>query len=146
MISTRILTSAAILLMLMSSFSLAAIYKWTDEHGQVHYGSAPPSGSSAKRMGVSTHYSTPPAAKPKAETQASGSKEKKTAAATDKKDPYSKQQHDSLCKNARNDIATLDKGGRLRVKQADGSSAVMTDESRNKRQKTMQEMISKHCK
>lgn len=137
---------AAILLTLISSASTAAIYKWKDEQGQVHYGSAPPSGTSVQKMGVSTHFSTVPAAKAKTAPKAAADKTKKADPDTDKKDPYTQKQHDSLCNKATKDIATLNQGGRLRVKQEDGSSQVMTDKNRSKRQETMQKMIKKHCK
>jgi len=43
-------------------------------------------------------------------------------------------------------IWLLNKGGRLRVKQEDGSTAVMTDKDRQERMKRMQSMVTKHCK
>ena len=137
-------TLAAIFLSLISSASTAAIYKWKDEQGLVHYGSAPPSGTEAKKMGVSTHFSTVP--KTKSAPKATANTTKKADASTDKKDPYTQKQHDSLCDKATKDIATLNQSGRLRVKQEDGSSKVMTDKNRTKRQETMQKMIKKHCK
>ncbi|MDH5518371.1 MAG: DUF4124 domain-containing protein [Gammaproteobacteria bacterium] len=145
MSSPYTLAFATILLALISTASSAAIYKWKDESGQVHYGSAPPSGSQAQKMGISTHFSSPAPASPKASPNSSNKKTDKPAAAADKKDPYTQKQHDSLCNKARNDIATLNQAGRLRVKQEDGSSTVMTEKSRNEREKTMQKMISKHC-
>ena len=124
------------------------IYKWKDENGQVHYASTPPKGSAATKMGVSTTFSEPPAkTSTKTDANPANDSDKKTDAAdAEKKDPYSKQQHDSLCKKAKSDIDTLNKSGRLRVKQEDGSTTVMDDKNRNKRMKTMQDMMKKHCK
>lgn len=147
MASTRFLIITSAFLMLMTTQLSAAIYKWKDEAGQVHYGSMPPQGVPAQKMGVSTSFTPTPSKT----DNASGSKKTPAAQSGDagkaaEKDPYTQQQHDTLCKNARNDMDTLNKSGRLRVKQEDGSSAVMSDADRTKRMKTMQEMISKHCK
>jgi len=134
-------------LVLLSSNAVAAIYKWKDEAGLVHYGSMPPQGIKAQRMGVSTAYTPTPAKK----TAKSGSTENtgsgdKTTPDNDKKDKYTQQQHDTLCKNAQKDLATMNKAGRIRVKQDDGSSAVLSDKDRQDRVKRMQAMATKHCK
>jgi len=144
MASTR-LTIVAISLLLMTTSLSAAIYKWKDEAGQVHYGSTPPQGTSAQRMGVSTTFTPVPSKKTSTKTEGTNGKTTDTSK-TDEKDPYTQQQHDTLCKNARKDIETMNKSGRLRVKQEDGSTAVMSDVDREKRMKTMQEMVKKHCK
>jgi len=134
-------------LLVLSGNASAAIYKWKDEAGLVHYGSMPPQGIKAQRMGVSTAFTPAPpknTAKPDSkETAASGEKE---TPEDGKKDKYTKQQHDTLCNNAQKDLATMNKGGRLRVKQEDGSTAVMTDKDRQERMKRMQSMVTKHCK
>lgn len=149
----RISIICSLFLVLLSQNGYAAIYKWKDEKGQIHYGSIPPRGVASQRMGVST-FTPPPQKTPAMATDA------KNAATTPGKNgaadanlknagnkgPYTQQQHDTLCNNARRDMEALNKGGRLRVKQEDGSSAVMSDDDRAKRMKTMQAMIKKHCK
>lgn len=144
MASIRLSIITTLSLLLMTTPLSAAIYKWKDEAGQVHYGSTPPQGTPAQRMGVSTTFTPVPSKKT---TKTDTTKGKATEASkAEEKDPYTQQQHDTLCKNARKDIETMNKSGRLRVKQQDGSSAVMSDTDREKRMKTMQEMIKKHCK
>ena len=136
----------AFVLLIFSSHISAAIYKWTNEEGQVHYGSMPPQGVAAEKMGVSTKFTPPPATKKKtANNKASAPAEGKDSD-KENKDPYSKEQHTTLCNNAKNDLATLNKGGRLRVKQKDGSTVVMDEETKTKRMKNMQAMMKKHCK
>jgi len=134
-------------LLVLSGNASAAIYKWKDEAGQVHYGSVPPQGIKSQRMGVSTAYTPTPAKKTtKSDSKKAAASGEKEPADADKKDKYTQQQHDTLCKNARKDLATMNQAGRLRVKQDDGSTAVMSDQDRQKRMKTMQAMAAKHCK
>jgi len=144
MASIRLSILTTLSLLLMTSPLSAAIYKWKDEAGQVHYGSTPPQGTAAQRMGVSTTF-TPAPSKKTTKTDAANDKTTEAGSPEDN-DPYTQQQHDTLCKNARKDIETMNKSGRLRVKQEDGSTAVMSDTDREKRMKKMQEMVKKHCK
>jgi len=137
---------SAIILLIFSSQISAAIYKWTNEQGQVHYGSMPPQGVAAKKMGVSTKFTPPPAPKKKALANKTSKPAEGKDSDKENKDPYTKEQHTKLCNNAKNDIETLSKGGRLRVKQKDGSSVVMDEETKAKRMKNMQAMMKKHCK
>ena len=137
---------SAIVLLIFSSQISAAIYKWTNEQGQVHYGSMPPQGVSAKKMGVSTKFTPPPAPKKKASVDKNSEPAEGKDSDKENKDPYSKEQHTTLCNNAKDDIANLSKGGRLRIKQKDGSTVVMDEETKAKRMKNMQAMMKKHCK
>ena len=146
MASIRLTILTAVSLLLMTSPMSAAIYKWKDDAGQVHYGSTPPQGTPAQKMGVSTTFTPAPSTKAKTSDQKTADGNTTSSDKADEKDPYTQQQHDTLCKNARKDIETMNKSGRLRVKQEDGSTAVMSDADRAKRMKTMQEMVKKHCK
>lgn len=134
----------ALFLLIASSHAVAAIYKWKNEDGQVHYGSLPPQGVAYQKMGIDTEYKPIPATKTKKVNPKAKSGDKAT---DDKKESaYTKEQQTTLCANAKKDIAALNKGGRLRVKQEDGSSAVMSDKDKTARMKTMQSMMKKHCK
>lgn len=136
---------SAIFLLVITSNLSAAIYKWKDEAGQVHYGSMPPQGTQAEKMGVSTTFTAAPAK----QANSKGGDKQGNQPANGKKpedDGYTQKQHDTVCKNARKDLETMNKSGRLRVKQDDGSSSVMTDKQRQERIKSMQAMVKKHCK
>lgn len=139
-----------VLLLITSNHALSAIYKWKNEEGQIHYGSIPPQGVTFEKMGVSTKFTPPPTPKTSKSDDKnanSGSKEASSGGAGgDKKDPYSKAQHTELCNNAKKDLANLSKGGRLRVRQDDGSTAVMSETDKTARTKTMQGIMKKHCK
>lgn len=137
---------ATILLLITSNQGIAAIYKWTNEEGQISYGSLPPQGVAYQRMGINTEYTPIPAPKTnKAGPKLAKEKGDKDASG-DKEAAYTKEQQATLCANAKKDIASLNKGGRLRVKQEDGSSSVMTDKNKTERMKTMKSMMNKHCK
>ena len=125
-----------ILLLLFSNHASAAIYKWKNEQGQINYGSMPPpAGTKFQKMGVSTEYTHVPPAKTNNKSSTKGS-DKKAASGKDKEDPYTKEQHAKVCNNAKKDIASLNKAGRLRVKQKDGSTSVMGEKDKAKRMKT----------
>lgn len=136
----------SILLLLASNHAFATIYKWKNENGQIHYGSMPPpQGVPYQKMGINTTYTPTPAPKPKTVNPKSA-RNSSDKTPDDKKPAYTKEQQTTLCNSSKNDLATLNKNGRLRVKQEDGSTAVMSDKDRAARLKTMQDMMKKHCK
>lgn len=134
-------------LLIISGTASAAIYKWKDEAGLVHYGSMPPQGANAQKMGVSTAFTPAPSKKAaKPDSKENSTSGEQTAPEAGKKDKYTQEQHNTLCKNAQKDLATMNKAGRIRVKQDDGSTAVLPDKDRQERIKRMQAMAAKHCK
>jgi len=136
-------------LFVITTNSSAAVYKWKDDSGLIHYSATRPQGVQYEKMGVSTNaLPAAPSAAPKSPKKSASetTADTKNTAKGETKDSYTPEQHATLCNNAKKDVATLNKSGRLRVKQKDGSTAVMSDENRNKRMKTMQSMINKHCK
>ena len=137
-------------LLVISGQTTAAVYKWKDSSGLVHYSATRPQGIQYERMGVSTNSLSGQTANSPQKTSKSAAKSsantKSQTGDEAKKDKMSAKEHASLCMKARKDIATLTNSGRLRVKQEDGSSTVMTDENRASRMKSMQAQASEHCK
>lgn len=154
MLSLRIFytISLSCSLLLFAVPGQAAVYKWVDEDGHVNYSSTPPpAGHDAKRMqGIKATGPVVPDKKTSTEdSKKAGDKTKPADQAADKKtdeQQYTPEQRRKLCQNATKDLDTLAKSGRLRVKQADGSSVVMSDEEREKRRIQMSKMRDKHCK
>lgn len=136
-----------LLLLITTSPLHAAVYKWINDEGHTTYSATPPpAGYTSIRIGVDSSTPTP-AAQPAPKRADKAIAENTTASGTTSgEQQYTKEQQHELCTSAQKDLAQIAQGGRMRVKQEDGSTSVMSDEDRNKRIETMQNMVKKHCK
>jgi hypothetical protein len=136
---------------------IAGVYKWTDEAGNVHYGSQRPADAPSERMKVETDeqpYADATADKDKKDktgikTGEENKEEKKPEAAAPKApEPpkLSKKEKQARCAQARKNYQTIVTRGRVRVKDPDGSSHHLTDQQRSKRLAEAKKNMAKHCK
>jgi len=132
----------------------AGIYKWTDENGNVHYGGQRPADATSERMKIKTGetpYSDETAAKDKkdkAKLKPGEKKEEKKAETAKPPEPpkISKKEKKRRCSEARQNLATIENRGRVRVKTEDGGSRHLTPKERDKRVATERKEVSKNCK
>lgn len=136
----------------------AGVYKWTDENGNVHYGSQRPADAPAERMKIqadTTPYEDDDTTRAKKEAAKKSNKEgedeaeKKPEAAAPKapKPPeLSRKEKKRLCQQARKNVQTIESRGRVRVQQEDGSTRHLTDPERNKELAAARKNASKYCK
>jgi len=132
----------------------AGIYKWTDENGNVHYGGQRPANTTSERMKIKsgeTPYGDETTAKDKkdkAKLQPGEKKEQKKAEAPKPPEPpkVSKKEKKRRCAQARQNLATIETRGRVRVKTEDGSSRHLTPKERDKRVARERKEVSKNCK
>ncbi len=132
----------------------AGIYKWTDENGNVHYGGQRPADATSERMKIKTgetpygDETTAKDKKDKAKLKPGEKKEEKKAQASKPPEPpkISKKEKKRRCAEARQNLATIETRGRVRVKTEDGSSRHLTPKERDKRVATERKEVSKNCK
>jgi hypothetical protein len=131
----------------VSSLALAAtqVYKWTDENGIVHYSESPPADGKAKTTTLTVHgQPVDDEATPAPAAAAAGSGQpvaKKKAPASDAAVAENKAQ----CDEWRNDIASLNEHGRVRVMQDDGTSKFLSDDEKQKRVSDDQQSLDRLC-
>jgi hypothetical protein len=138
---------AALLAALLPTAAAAQSYKWTDEHGRVHYTQVPPKAGSYEVIGVPP----PPAAAPNQEALnralEEGLKEEAKSEAAAAKAQQEQARRQEACKRALERVAHLDAQTprRLSVTDEQGNVARITEEEFARRRAQAQEDASTHC-
>jgi len=144
-----------LLLILTSTNTFAAISKWVDSNGQVHYSDQPPpSAAKAKTLnsGGNTQDSAGsgvPAPKTLAEREADLKKEQKAKNETADKAAQKKAIADAQkanCDKAQRYLRTLQDGIRIVEIDAKGEHSYIDDTQREQRLAQIQKDISNYCK
>ncbi len=148
-----IMLSAAFL---FSTLTFAAIYKWTDEQGNVHYGQQRPVGATSEKMNVQKHapentstYNRPGSQKDAKNAGKSGNEAKPADGQESGKKPETraeKKKRLAACEQARKSLKTMVETGRIRAKDKDGNTTYLSQAQKEERMKQSREMLSKHCK
>jgi hypothetical protein len=131
------------LLLLLSALPLlaeAAVYRWVDASGQVHYSQTPPPDVGAQAQSIRTVPASPaPPVAPKPEGQVAP---KPSASAEVDLEARNKR-----CSEARARITYLEEktARRLGIEQPDGSLARMTEEEFQARLQTARDAVTKNC-
>lgn len=143
-------------LMLACTNSFAAISKWVDNQGQVHYSDQPPPPDEKSEILRSTSdaaapagASAVPAQKSIAEQEADLEKARQAKQQAAKKAAQKQAADDALktrCENAKRNLMTLQAGGRMEEFNANGERSFVTDDERQQRINTTQQEISELCK
>lgn len=144
----RILATLILLLGVTAfgSATAAALYKWTDEEGNVHYSQSPPEGNKAERM---ITKDAPPA--PAQQDDATDNTGEGDAEQTDEnaippeagQDPEIAEKRRQNCEIARKNMETYKQY--RKIQQPDGSVVVMSDDMRNAKMEEAQKMIDEYC-
>jgi hypothetical protein len=134
----------------------AGVYKWTDENGNVHYGSQRPADTTAERMNIDSGkqpYADPTATeeadkagKKPGEENKENKKPQAAAAKAPEKQEISKKEKQARCAQARKNLQTISTRGRARVKQPDGTSRHVTDQERNANLAQVKKNVARYCK
>ncbi|HET7831496.1 MAG TPA: DUF4124 domain-containing protein [Gallionella sp.] len=163
-----------LLFTLLSASALAAINKWVDEHGQVHYSDQPPPANvkaqkvvpalgpeatqPAKTTGTpaasapattTTAASAPAATKTAAERDAELKKAKQAKEEAAKKAAQEQAIADTYkanCENAQRNLRALQSGMRIAEIDANGQRYYLSDQERKQRIDKTQQDIATYCK
>jgi len=144
---------------LMLSFSIsftpislyAAVYKWTDNDGNIHYSQERPGHIQSKRMkiapppqDISTYKKPSLRKKEAADNQNNGKNSDKNNRQADHKRSTNKQ--DTGCKAAKLTLKKLLSSGRVRKKDKNGNLSYMSDKQKQQRIKQEKDFITQNCK
>lgn len=153
-ISTCIITT--VLYVLQLSPSIAGVYRWVDQDGQVHYGDKPGK-EDAKKVPIRQHLTTTPRAINKTDNEGN-EKSLGTSQKNQKNDKMNKQpsaaqkpgisqkEKNRLCNEARNDVAAINSRGRMREKNAKGEYRYLSENERQKRLAAARKKQRKYCR
>lgn len=146
--------SSLIALTLCITPAYAALYKWVDEQGKVHYADQPPSGKtqSNKTLDIPNQPASAPAASAAKSWQEKDLEYKKRqAAAAEAEAKKQKQAQEAKaktenCNNAKKNLEGLQIGGRVYTYDDKGNRSYMDDAQRAKAMADAQKAISEWCK
>lgn len=136
------------LLLIMPFCTSAAIYKWVDEQGNIHYGEERPLTTEAEKIKLapspagSTSTYGKPSLKPKEKADAANEEKIDD---TQSKEMIPKKQRAELCSRAKETLKKISEAGRVRTKNKDGSTQVMTDQQKQDRIAQEQKAVKHHC-
>jgi len=146
--------SGLIFLILCTAPAYAALYKWVDEQGNVHYSDQAPSGKT--KSDTTLNIPNQPAATPATNTAKSWQEKdleykKRQAAAAEAEAKQQKEAQDAKakttnCEQAKNNLARLKIGGRIFTYDDKGNRSYMDDAQRAKATADAQKSISDWCK
>jgi hypothetical protein len=143
-------TLVALALTLATASANAAMYKWTDQNGNVQYGQFPPTGVAAERISASgtTHKVEAPDGKSPQqrlqalEQQQQQQEEEETEARVAQERKDLRQQN---CRIAHKNLAVLKEDGHHRVRLPDGTVTYLNDEQKQQRIAQANQQIKDNC-
>ena len=133
--------------LLILQLSHAGIYKWTDENGQVHYGEEPGS-INAEKVPIREIETTTRRPVNEADIEIiTNSKDKvsEKEAGEPEEPAMSKKEKQQLCREGKNDYATISSRGRLREINKKGEYIYLSEEQRQQRLAAAKEKQRKYC-
>jgi len=141
--------------LLLAAFpSMADIYKWTDQHGQVQYSDRPaPAEHPATKISISHNSTTQPRiSKEELEINAINRREAETE--KKKRQPITKQvrkkipagERRRLCQQAVSDLAAIRSRGRMREINSKGEYIYLSEQQRQQRIATAEKKRRKYCR
>ncbi len=142
----------SIAISLVPIFSYAAVYKWIDENGDIHYSQSRPTNAQSKRMKIApppkegkSTYKRPSLGKKDATDKKNGEQNPdENNQQADRKKSSNKQ--DPGCKTAKLALKTLLSHGRIRQKDSDGNVSYIPDDQKQQRIKQEKDFIKQNCK
>jgi|GEM_PF-4337876 len=139
-----------LLLLLLSTHSYAATYKWTDEQGNIHYGERPPN-----RLKATSIAPPPPPASSSSNSRErlksiqegilKQTKDRIKEKEEEKKKEKENEQISEYCEKLRKRITAFQNNSRIRQQDKEGSYSYLADEQKQKQQQEMQKKLAKNC-
>lgn len=155
-ISQHIALAIFILPLLFAAEGNAAIYKWVDADGNVHYAQQRPNDADAEKLDIQQEPSTTyhsgekEPVKPEEAAQ-NGEQEQEPAAEApeeEEKKPETaaeKKQRLEACAKARKALATMESIGRIRSKDAEGNYSYLSQQQKEAQMQQARDLIKKYC-
>ncbi len=148
--------AAALLLALapLTAVDASSMYRWVDNHGNVHFSDQRPSGRDAERVGSERHMGPAQAEEPPAE-QAGTNDDQDRRQQQERYEQRMQEQeaqreqaethNRELCERIQQEQARLQQGGRFRAPGEDGEPRFLSEEQRQERITNNQRMLEERC-
>ena len=133
--------------LLLAGVAQAAVYKWVDDKGRVHYTSNPPPSAAATEVRI--RPAPPTAANPdRDDASQSGAEQGADPAAAPAANPEAAAREEAIRKNceiARNNLQVLENPANRRFRQEDGSVGTLSDDDREARTEQARQHVKEFC-
>jgi len=131
--------------------SQAAIYKWTDDQGNIHYTQEKPkTATSLNKLKVNRHAPLDRSTykRPGSKTKDEPAENKTSEKTTDdkKKKKMSPAKKKRLCSSARRNLATLRAKAQIKQRDKKGNIRFITEKEKQMRIKQAQKFVNKNCR
>ena len=137
--------------LVFSQGAAAAVYKWVDENGKVHYSDKPPA-DNATEMDVETGGDSSGPTLTETQRKAKQQrlleafeKERQDKQAAEAQAKKEKQEREAWCRRAREELAQMRSAGYLYEYDDDGNKVILSDEGRAQATREYQREIDKYC-
>ncbi|WP_075186679.1 DUF4124 domain-containing protein [Teredinibacter haidensis] len=120
-------------------------YRWVGEDGVVHYGSTPPKGVEAIKVKTYGDQGTPAASTAEAEAKEIEEEANLPPEEIERRRKVAAKQQE-ICDEEQKRLEVLNRTGRIRMKQPDGSLRYMTQDEIQAEISTSKQVISDTCK
>jgi hypothetical protein len=122
-----------------TSLNAAAIHKWVDDKGNVHYSDAPPAKTDSKNVRVQSAPSDPGKALPRLSSPDAPSE------ATQSEQKVSEERASKICASAQADLDIISTSDRIKLQGADGNIRYLSDEEIAERLASSQAEVDRFC-
>ena len=134
-----VLTLAIFTSLNSTSLNAAAIHKWVDDNGNVHYGDAPPVKTTSENVRVQNAPSDPGKALPRLNSPES------TDQAAGKEQEVSAEQAAKICASAQADLNVISTSDRIQLQTEDGSIRYLSEDEIAERRASSQAEVDRFC-
>tara|TARA_B100001063_G_C16628272_1_gene484401 strand:+ start:331 stop:801 length:471 start_codon:yes stop_codon:yes gene_type:complete len=138
---------SSIILLSISLFTHADVYKWTDEKGNIHYSDMKPNNANSEKLNIQTKPSASQQSSPQASAaELSQRKEQKLKEKSEQLKTSTKQREmDAKCETIKNNLKTMEANSRVKVNENGEIRFLTQEEIASKKEKYIQQ-IEAHCK
>lgn len=137
----QLLVLSAIMLTLPVS---AEIYRWTDDAGNTHFGSNPPTGMNAEPVTTGRTNTVETSSEQSAEKDAEKEAKSADQQSKQKPDPKRKEIRQQNCEAAREALTTLDQNARVQVME-DGERRYLSPEEKAAERERFETIRDENC-
>ena len=131
-------------ILVSTTLHAGAIHKWVDAEGNVHYGDAPPVEVKTESVRVQAAPTNPGKSLPRLST--SGSEDASgTTTAADEEAPVPKDQAKIACDQAKEDLQTISRSTRIKLRSSDGTLRYLSTEEIDQRKEQAEADVDRFC-
>lgn len=141
-----LLCTLAVAGLLMSSLAGAdTVYKWVDDEGVTHFSAQPPKNRKSDQMRTSTGHSEPVDYSSQFQSEDEEDQDDVRDETAGNQEEPSQEQLDEACEAARENLAMVERGGRIAVTDEDGERRYLDQDEIDERAEEARQIRDQAC-